>query len=83
LPRREKKVGILKKSMHSEKRKGLSKDSGCNLQLASLSSGNATVVDCCAAKKYMQRQLPRPNKNTKKAGCSKNTCDSGINCGRS
>jgi len=60
-----------RKSMHSEKIKGRSKDSGCILQLASLSAGNATVVDCCAAKKYMRRQRPRPNKNTKKAGCSK------------
>jgi len=41
--------------------------------LAALSSSNATVVDCCAARKKLRHQLMWPHKNTKKAGALKKT----------
>jgi len=43
-------VGILQEKAGIPKKEKGVQNSGCNLQLASLSSGNATVVDCCAEK---------------------------------
>jgi len=46
-----KKWAFCKKKQAFRKKKRTFQNSGCNLQLVSLSSGNTTVVDCCAAKK--------------------------------